>query len=476
MHEKLLRDLKLWNICPDWLRSCLDYISSTSPQSTELLQTQILFSDLSSLITQSVFDTNHSSQFLAQINDIQEIGISKQSLLGQIQNKSVQRQMLKLTLTDGISQFFGVELEHIHNIRIDMLLGAKIIINGCKLSRGVMLLKNENITFVGGHVEELNELDPWVRIERQVRKDLGLEVKDIPEPAVPMDLSSAIQKSNNPGHIYATAEAPRERSRVVEITSDDYFDNDMDWANAHDAVVIPSGNQRMDQNINSTTIDMNGDLNESSFEFEDANLDMQEQDLDFQNSYDEFDMGYKIDDVLEPDNIAINSNEGVDFTVPEYELSDSDCTLDIIADEKESQPLDCKENFNASNEIRVIESSELLNVSFGRVKICCGLEFKPKITLSKSSPRYIDIKATITDLSFYNVIIDHDFTLKNVGPAEQFTEIAQSPSAKSKLKEKIKEYFRLLSDKNLKTLKIDNGIAELVGIETADVVNLLSQC
>ena len=212
------RQLHLDNICSEWLQSCMEYVNQQVGQDPDqLLRTQILYSDLSSLVSHSSIVPN--KKILVQINNIEEIGISKTTLLDGVNNQKLglPRQMLKLTLTDGINQFFGVELEPINNISLDMKLGAKIIVQGT-MRRNIMFLKNTQVKFLGGSVAEFNIVSGRERVETALRNELGLE--PIRKTIEPEGFSST--------EAIAMAD-PRQNVGIVEIPSDDeYFDDELD--------------------------------------------------------------------------------------------------------------------------------------------------------------------------------------------------------------------------------------------------------
>ena len=281
MHP-ITSQLHLDNICSEWLQSCIEYVNQQVGQDPDqLLRTQILYSDLSSLVSHSSIAPN--KKILVQINNIEEIGISKQTLLDSVNNQKLglPRQMLKLTLTDGINQFFGVELERINNISLDMNLGAKIIVQGT-MRRNVMFLKNNQVEFLGGSVAEFNTVNGRERVESALRNDLGLEpirksietvgfssteatamadthqkvgIVEIPSDDEYFDdelditeISNMENKKPEPENIAtkSTLTKSKKYSKVIEITSENYEEEAIDWGNFESQFL---DNDELDDNL-----------------------------------------------------------------------------------------------------------------------------------------------------------------------------------------------------------------------------------
>ena len=83
--------------------------------------------------------------------------------------------MLKVTATDGYQTFQLVELEPCNKLSVDTAPGSKVILSGEFIVRNnLILIKRNNIMFVGGHVEEMYE--KWQVNQRMALKGTSREL------------------------------------------------------------------------------------------------------------------------------------------------------------------------------------------------------------------------------------------------------------------------------------------------------------
>ena len=87
------------------------------------------------------------------------------------QFKETKNRMMKLSLTDGKTQIYAIEKEHIHCLCMGIKPGFKIALRNVKVRRGIIYLYNRNIQLLGGEVEELVKLENERRtaLERKYR-------------------------------------------------------------------------------------------------------------------------------------------------------------------------------------------------------------------------------------------------------------------------------------------------------------------
>ncbi|RPB05148.1 hypothetical protein L873DRAFT_1663444 [Choiromyces venosus 120613-1] len=64
----------------------------------------------------------------------------------------------KLLMEDaGGRRVYGIELQDVQGIKVDMPMGTKIVLKNVTVARGVLLLTPANTVFLGGKVEALNQ-------------------------------------------------------------------------------------------------------------------------------------------------------------------------------------------------------------------------------------------------------------------------------------------------------------------------------
>lgn len=132
----ILQRYNLKHINQTWLNDCTEYIESTGQPVVEGVWAQILHSDLSSMVSTSLFPPFESSHkykiqsktgFIFQIIGIHEVGLSNQTMLDALKDGSkLPRKMLKFTLSDGIQHVLAMELKFIGCLSLETPLGCKV--------------------------------------------------------------------------------------------------------------------------------------------------------------------------------------------------------------------------------------------------------------------------------------------------------------------------------------------------------------
>lgn len=179
---------KFINVPNDWLEACVEWIGEenqgslqSQQQVNELVFEQWLLSDLHELGTQCLpeqlknFDKFQlNGKFALQIDSMVDISQSCYSQLQRVtgtDNANVDvsadthkpwepkaKRMLMVKLTDGTFDVEGMEYEPIRCLDYKLHPGCKILVTGKILCRhGLLMLKEENISVLGGEVDTLME-------------------------------------------------------------------------------------------------------------------------------------------------------------------------------------------------------------------------------------------------------------------------------------------------------------------------------
>ncbi|XP_063402876.1 recQ-mediated genome instability protein 1-like [Mytilus trossulus] len=179
---------KFINAPSDWLEACVEWIGEenqgsipSQQQVNKLVFEQWLLSDLHELGTQCLPEQINNSdkyqlngKFALQIDSMVDISQSCYSQLQRVtgtDNANVDvsadthrpwepkaKRMLMLKLTDGSCDVQGMEYEPIRCLNNNLNPGCKILVTGKILCRhGLLMLKEENVSVLGGEVDTLME-------------------------------------------------------------------------------------------------------------------------------------------------------------------------------------------------------------------------------------------------------------------------------------------------------------------------------
>ncbi|XP_042208612.1 recQ-mediated genome instability protein 1-like [Homarus americanus] len=273
----------------DWLTACIEWIRQSYPthatgkkRMLELVYEQWLLCDLSELATHCLpcnlkqeVTTVIQGHFALQVNQVCDVGQAAYPQLQKIRQEKAENsyvsaedhrqpdwwepkpsRMLMLQMTDGTREVQGMEYHSIPNLNVNLKPGTKVLLSGIIfVRRGVMLLKKEHITILGGEVEALLVSNA---LENVLARKLG--AKENPQPReyedtaptqlhpsqsscyYPSQLNSASTRPQNiqPPRREVTPSSSGYRSQanftappttgVDEMDDDDFFDQNMEMA------------------------------------------------------------------------------------------------------------------------------------------------------------------------------------------------------------------------------------------------------
>ncbi|WFD33567.1 hypothetical protein MCUN1_000380 [Malassezia cuniculi] len=170
----------------EWLTECVNYLRTSDPRFgnekalIDAVRVQFLASDL-----RDSLDGAQIEPRLVQITGVTDVGVSAFSLLEAIKKRredasvAIPRSMLRLELSDGIDTMTAYEHTRIDFLSIDVPLGTKLLLRSPAVESGVLILKQENVSLVGGVIPELAQ-DGERRLEETLCTKLGLQVSEQP--------------------------------------------------------------------------------------------------------------------------------------------------------------------------------------------------------------------------------------------------------------------------------------------------------
>ncbi|CAL8104110.1 unnamed protein product [Orchesella dallaii] len=194
--KKFLKDSS-FTYTDEWLLACVDWILENNTNvNAEVLRREIFeqwkdanLEDMESSCLPSNLKDQRSvklpGKYGLQVNSVRDIGESSYNQWNKVkklenENTSVaatdsteftqtwqpkQKRCLHLTMTDGSQQVFGLEMQPIIGLTINMKPGVKVIVIGpvdCR--RGIIHLKPNNIKVIGGEVEDFKDTNKMERI------------------------------------------------------------------------------------------------------------------------------------------------------------------------------------------------------------------------------------------------------------------------------------------------------------------------
>ncbi|KAL9551964.1 hypothetical protein MBANPS3_004014 [Mucor bainieri] len=181
---------------------------------------------------------------ILQIQDTLDIRHSTFSLLNSLNNATPVRQlyvernegdevnlprgMLQWVLTDGSKQIYAMELETIPDLDLKTPFGCKLLIKGCRVRRGMLMLTKDNVKVLGGDVVELYGGDMVAELEDRFKKKLGI----IEEPITPVpnesgNSSSGARSTPAPAQNRSNPTMPPQSTMPAEQA--DNFDDDINY-------------------------------------------------------------------------------------------------------------------------------------------------------------------------------------------------------------------------------------------------------
>jgi RecQ mediated genome instability protein len=163
----------------EWLEDCVEYCRETGDFAEEFRK-QLLFSDLEDYAIESDHIGDEVNFSFFQIMQIEDIGFSKSAIIESLTDKdlkSIPRSMLKLTLMSAGKRLVEmIELDPIKGLDLLTPLGAKIIIKYGVFKKNVLIVKGQDVIVLGGEVEDLNPVEPRIRVLTSCREALGMKM------------------------------------------------------------------------------------------------------------------------------------------------------------------------------------------------------------------------------------------------------------------------------------------------------------
>ncbi|KAK4520165.1 RAS2 protein [Mucor velutinosus] len=242
--------LRLWKAAKS--QPIVDYEAAYSELVADFLKTDI--STTSEPVIQDEFAQNPVDTFpvghlregcgvILQIQDTLDIRHSTFSLLNSLNNATPVRQlyiernegddvnlprgMLQWVLTDGTKQIYAMEIEAIPGLDLKTPFGCKLLIKGCRVRRGMLMLTKDNVKVLGGDVMELYGGDMIAELEDRFKRKLGI----INEPITPVPT----ENGNIPGAHAAPTQAQNSRNpamsaqSIMQTEQPDNFDDDINY-------------------------------------------------------------------------------------------------------------------------------------------------------------------------------------------------------------------------------------------------------
>lgn len=292
---------KFINAPNDWLEACIDWINSenegniqSQKQVNELVFEQWLLSDLHELGTQclpqqlkdaSKYQLNGT--YALQIDSMVDISQSCYSQLQKVKgtenaNAEVSAddthkpwepkpsRMLMLKLTDGTTDIQGMEYRQITCLDSKIHPGCKILIKGSILCRhGMLMLKGDNLTILGGEVDSLVESNTQENIlkmtleanvanaDKRYRKEFeGGPVTSTGDVKPVVKSSQNLSRNSFSGKRSFEGITPQVKSE--QLSQNDEFDEDLPMDAFLDDMVEFNDNQLNTSNINNNSLNRSG--------------------------------------------------------------------------------------------------------------------------------------------------------------------------------------------------------------------------
>ncbi|CAE7536451.1 RMI1 [Symbiodinium sp. KB8] len=173
----------------EWIAQCVKLLAAegTSPEAAqEAVFEQLLLHDIRDWSDGSLPPDAHAlhkevlaDKHILQIDEVLNIGAKAAEA-----QEDVGRRCLKLALCDGQQQVTGIEYRPMPEVSVKTAAGAKLLVQGVTVRRGVWLLHAGNCKLLGGSVPNLEHLQGAVAeahvvreeaVHRQQRRDLAAE-------------------------------------------------------------------------------------------------------------------------------------------------------------------------------------------------------------------------------------------------------------------------------------------------------------
>eukprot|EP01122_Echinamoeba_exundans_P001852 TRINITY_DN11834_c0_g1_i1.p1 TRINITY_DN11834_c0_g1~~TRINITY_DN11834_c0_g1_i1.p1 ORF type:complete len:627 (+),score=118.33 TRINITY_DN11834_c0_g1_i1:70-1950(+) len=160
--RRILRDnFHLVNVKPEWLKSVAESPKVARGGDTAAAVAELLLSSNLRDVCNGSFPPRISQKqnetirgpYLAQIEELVNVAVPIENRYSTSDDSKMR--MFKLCLHDGNQQFFAIEWKRVPQLSVAMTAGQKIIVSNVQIRRGLMLLSQENVKFLGGCVDQL---------------------------------------------------------------------------------------------------------------------------------------------------------------------------------------------------------------------------------------------------------------------------------------------------------------------------------
>ncbi|KAI3886720.1 hypothetical protein MKX03_006863 [Papaver bracteatum] len=154
-----------------WLSSCISELKNSNPGFDELTVAEkgnliidkFLSSDLKlscggvdvGALPENVTTLHHlPGRFILQVNEIKNVSCESKHRYREVAAGRGKRRLM-LTMTDGVQQICGFEITPIKDLNVLDPAGLKVIIHNADIMRGMLVLKPQVLTVLGGVMEDL---------------------------------------------------------------------------------------------------------------------------------------------------------------------------------------------------------------------------------------------------------------------------------------------------------------------------------
>ena len=149
---------KGWFLSELGLRKCKDGCARTNPTVTDIINIALAY-DLRQISRECLPDNINSGQ-ITSLNGPVVLQVQKVRNLSapMINQESIAApRMFKLNVTDGNIHCIAIEFKYVSSLSFHIIPGTKICLLGSNItvSKGVILLEDNNVKVIGGHVDKL---------------------------------------------------------------------------------------------------------------------------------------------------------------------------------------------------------------------------------------------------------------------------------------------------------------------------------
>ncbi|KAI8096224.1 uncharacterized protein BX664DRAFT_54908 [Halteromyces radiatus] len=157
----------------DWLKSQPTLASNNLEQHCQALYRHFLNSDITVSSQPVLQNTRIPPKMVLQLQDTTDTSHSLFSLVDDLdKNGKIKRGHLKWIMTDGTRDIMVYELEQVGSMQLLTPFGSKVLITSAQYMNGLLLVKPENMTLLGGQVRALYGDTMEKELQRRFNKKL----------------------------------------------------------------------------------------------------------------------------------------------------------------------------------------------------------------------------------------------------------------------------------------------------------------